>query len=156
MNTAFILEVADAIEQHSIADLGFNMEDYIADNTERAASNYRHIRDLSGHNCNTVACIAGWAVHVQEKPEAIYRSSYERVKRIDGIATFYAAREYMGLDYELADKLFAPTYFSEWSKITPAVAAATLRHLAATGEVLYILGQNEQYLNGRRVVYRID
>jgi len=57
MNRENILRVADAIEQHSIPDLGFNMNQMLGE----AAP---HNPDQTGRSCGTVACIAGWAAYL--------------------------------------------------------------------------------------------
>ena len=59
MNKENILKVADAIEQHSIPDLGFNMSIWVG-----IGSLYE---DKSGHKCGTVGCIAGWATTVKNQ-----------------------------------------------------------------------------------------
>lgn len=124
MNVENILKVADAIEQHSIPDLGFNMSGYIA---------RRGVRDQSGHNCQTTACIAGYAAVLSGavKPDEVDADAHE-----PGAA-------FLGLAGEAADSLFFarnhPQYRSRgsrlWERITAPEAIAVLRHLAATGEV---------------------
>lgn len=64
-NIEAILQVAAAIESHAIPDLGFNMADYKSFVRE----------DLSGHYCQTTACIGGWAVAVLD-PEGFEDYSY--------------------------------------------------------------------------------
>ena len=114
MNEENILKVADAIERHSIPDLGFNME------LLRGAADERY-PDLSGHNCGTVACIAGWALAVAGK---------------DG--GFEAAAEFFGFkDQEEEESYDFPLFFpgSPHYGTTSSQAVAVLRHLAETGEV---------------------
>lgn len=115
MNVENILKVADAIEQHTIADLGFNMGLW-------AARSSRSFPDRSGHNCGTVACIGGWTDRV--------------------IGTEGSAADRLGLDYEEADALFCPPGWSG-GEISQLQAVAVLRHLAATGKVDWTVGAPE-------------
>jgi len=122
MNKENVLKVADAIEQHSIPELGFNMNYGLVSRSD-------NIKDLSGYNCDTVACIAGWC-NMLTKPDARF-------------SDFDAAREFLGLDPKAASELFYAS--SQWEfeggdhtyleRITPSKAAVVLRHLAETGEV---------------------
>ena len=59
MNRENVLRVADAIEQLSIPDLGFNMMAFII-RSEEGGADLSDI-DMTGRNCGTVACIGGWA-----------------------------------------------------------------------------------------------
>ena len=107
MNVENILKVADAIEQHSIPDLGFNMR--------RWRFRFRNgINDKSGHHCKTCACIGGWT-------EALF----------PGVA----AHKSLGLLSLKVHALFYPDAAPRAYDATPSQAAAVLRHLAATGEV---------------------
>ena len=124
MNVERINAVADAIEQHSVPGLGFNMNyfraEFVADMEPTA--------DKTGQECGTVACIAGWA-HTIGKTED----------------TFSAAAEWLGLDpwfgpIGTSEQLFLasnapdePQY--KLDQTTAAQAVRTLRHLAATGKV---------------------
>ncbi|MDB5531558.1 MAG: hypothetical protein JWR51_4661 [Devosia sp.] len=125
MNKENILKVADAIEQHSIPDLGFNMHNwtYAADSV---------VTDHSGHNCRTVACIAGWAARVATGH--MIRDSYSEE----------VAAEFFGMDGENDDPaaLFSPRNIDSdlWRSIDQQQAVLTLRHLAETGEVDWSVG----------------
>jgi hypothetical protein len=120
MNAESILRVADAIEKHEIADLGFNMNDWVS-------SKYP---DKSGHNCGTSACIAGYAVAAFDGMDEVERiNSLTEDEKIEQF--FGRAREIFDMDTEDADDLMV--FFS--GDPTPLKAARTLRHLAATGEV---------------------
>lgn len=115
MNRENILKVADAIESHSIPDLGFNMSLWI----DRKPGPED---DRSGHNCGTTACIAGWAVAVMNGgviPEV-------------GVPIQDDAEKYFGLNWTDGEDLFV-----NWvgKSPTPAEAVIVLRHLAETGEV---------------------
>lgn len=61
MNKDNILAVADAIEKHSIPELGFNMRYWRE--TKKA--------DKYGTRCGTVACIGGWAETVLKTDDII-------------------------------------------------------------------------------------
>ncbi len=119
MHVENILKVADAIEQHSIPDLGFNMNLWFEGDGTYA--------DFSGHRCGTVACIGGTAGLVIE--------GIKDCNEIDA-ARILGLGDGDGYD-DRAGQLFYPKSIEsvDWSKITPAQAARTLRHLAATGTV---------------------
>jgi hypothetical protein len=115
VNKDNILAVADAIEKHSIPDLGFNM----------ALLNGEGSADLSGHECGTVACIAGWTCAVAKIAPS-----------------FEGAREFLGLERKQSSvsdyhngNLFFPDLKSDHWDATPSQAVAVLRHLAETGIV---------------------
>lgn len=114
MNVENILKVADAIEQHSIPGLGFNMLDW------RGPAD-RVVCDKSGHNCGTVACIGGWT-------EAIFPK--------DEHGRAVPAGETLDLDEDQRGRLFF-MYGTRRSlgSVKSDHAVRTLRHLAATGEV---------------------
>lgn len=120
MNRENVLKVADAIEKHSIPDLGFNMAAYLTSNEP----------DKSGHGCGTVACIAGWAFEVSTN-----RRPVDWHDDVDGVAAAF-----FGIDARTAEKLFVPladvrATFFPLLHAEPRHAVAVLRHLAETGEV---------------------
>lgn len=130
MNVENILKVADAIEQHSIAELGFNMGLFQGFGGQ--------FYDHTGHNCGTTACIGGWANAIQSKTlvEA-------------GDLTEADARNFLGLSPAKASDLFYARNYPEnlispdedyFIGITAEQAVATLRHLAATGKVDWAIG----------------
>lgn len=122
MNVENILKVADAIEQHSISDLGFNMDDWcMLDGAEH---------DKSGHNCGTVACVAGWAVAVARGADT--EALLNIAERGD---VFDDAADFLGLKEAQANALFIPRGVVFWDDITPTVAGRVLRHLASTDKV---------------------
>lgn len=131
MNVENILKVADAIENHKIPWLGFNMEDYVSTDLD----------DKSGHNCGTVACIAGWAAAVNNL-ESKVPPNPNRTRRGEILGgdivwaeeSVQVGAEFMGLDYGQYEELFHPSECN-WETIDPEKAVRTLRHLAATGEV---------------------
>lgn len=122
MNRENILKVADAIEhaakKRSRPKLGFNMR------TVRGIP-LPDAPDMTGHNCQTIACIAGWTQAVHKLPES----------------NFWArdTREVLGLTHDEAHALFEPPYWWE-GKYTTAKAVAVLRHLAESGEVDWTVG----------------
>ncbi len=136
MNVERINAVADAIEQHTIPWLGFNMWNYLSD---AAQMEYSGLKDHTEHNCNTVACIAGWTNAV--------RYNVSRADR-DTFIDDSGAADWLGLSYldeensQANDLFYAhnhPAYaehgIEAWKDITAEQAVRTLRHLAATGVV---------------------
>lgn len=122
MNRENILKVADAIAQHSIPNLGFNMAWIYAE-----ANLYNP--DQSGTNCGTTACIAGWAYAVEHGGRIPDLPEEVEIKAAD------AASKFMGLPPRKSDDLFYPFGHKERLAIEPSQAVAVLRHLAETGEV---------------------
>lgn len=120
MNKELILRVADAIENAELAPqgIGFNMETY--------KGSSRIWPDKSGHNCATVACIAGWTNFLVKDSASFYSA--------------ISARLFLGLSTAQADELFEPIDTVEnmglaLHDITPKQAVRCLRNLAATGKV---------------------
>ncbi len=124
MNVENILKVADAIEAACAPDakpeIGFNMDGGPFHPIDG-------VPDLSGHNCNTVCCIAGWG------------------RAVLGVDAWYDAKPDKASDY---DKLICPPGYTDHYRYKPAHAVAVLRHLAATGEVDWTVGapQTEEAL----------
>lgn len=124
MNTENILRVADAIEQHSIPDMGFNMGTFRGE----ADSGHPMSVDLSGHNCGTVACIAGYA-------ETLFVMDGGDLADYGGSGTFFGISD----DDQIA--LIMPRGWNlDPRQYTPQRAVSVLRHLAATGEVDWSVG----------------
>lgn len=120
-NTENILKVADAIENHTIEGLGFNMGNFIG------SADAAHA-DKTGHNCGTIACVAGWSYAVRNggvKPEPVDVEDFKW--EVDG--------EWFGLETQKANILFYGYPGDGDSSPKPEKAVAVLRHLAATGEV---------------------
>jgi hypothetical protein len=116
MNKERILALADIIEkqphvEHTAAK-GFNMWGY-------------------RHPCGSPSCIAGWAIH-----------SFPRVRSDEGPQSH--AAKILGISWDEASPLFDPEHYVEgvmdMRSITPAHAAAVLRHLASSGEVDWSVG----------------
>ncbi|MBO9589572.1 hypothetical protein [Devosia sp.] len=128
MNAENILRVADAIEQHAIKDLGFNMAGYCDRTTPDAP-------DHTGHHCGTTACIAGWAIAIEHQLTG--ESLLEEITRRPVVSD--AAASFLGIDgHQASDLFFAgshPEHSDNWPAISAEAAVRTLRHLAATGEV---------------------
>ncbi len=122
MNIGNILKVADAIENSTVQNLGFNMKGYMQINS-------KHAIDYSGKDCGTVACIAGWACAIEGVP-------YEDISHSS--VAFNMGAKLFGLSEEEAEELFVPetetvNYYS--TDILPANAVRCLRNLAITGKV---------------------
>lgn len=128
MNKELILQVADAIEQHTIPWLGFNMGPLVL-KVSGGGERY-YTTDQSGHSCGTVACIAGWTLALQGHITESMSDSDEV-----GLGVSEAA-EFLGLEGRKAFELFfAYTFPGSRGKITAAHAVRVLRHLAETGAV---------------------
>lgn len=122
MNVENILKVADAIERHSIPDLGFNMRTFGAP----ANDDYR---DFSGHNCGTVACIVGWTLRVLPAFRAWFNE--------DAVAHPFGISQSDWVELTLPDGY-------RFSEATSSQAVAVLRHLAATGKVDWSIPTSSQ------------
>ena len=124
MNKEKILEVAAAIRKGD-ERLGFNMIDFY---TLAGWSK----PDMSGNQCGTVACIAGWAVFLEDGPEALAlgRNIERRAAKI------------LGLPEDHADRLFSPDHTDRWSSITPDHAASVLEEFAETGKIEWWKNEN--------------
>ena len=140
MNTENLLRVADAIEKHEIDWLGFNMVDYIDESPESNG-------DLSGHDCGTTACIAGWAAAI----------SGVNIKRAERFAIIEAAQDYLGLAGDVPKhvslpltedgvRLFIgrPSGVECLDAVTPDQAVRTLRYAAKHGKIDWDAAQLEQ------------
>jgi hypothetical protein len=126
MNRENILATADAIEQHLIHDLGFNMKTFGSYVDETCP-------DYSGHNCNTVACIGGWARLVEKISQGVAPEPRSLISMEGTDHAYYTAKEFFGMTNEHAVQMFDPNI--DLSKITPAHAVSVLRHFAETNVV---------------------
>lgn len=132
MNVENILKVADAIENRQIAWLGFNMRSWYAHKQDDEFG--VPYKDNSGHNCGTVACIAGWASAVELGAEAfskIITDTREDGRMLIGLNLLTSPEEYLGLSDGQRTSLFHGAHGDTSSD----QAVRTLRHLAATGKV---------------------
>lgn len=130
MNVENILRIADAIERQSKFDkslLGFNMSSFVADFVEDDPDYI----DVSRHECETVACIAGWAVLVGEP--AI---NAEKLKRMNVNEVVERAQKWLGLgEFEVRFLFYAHNAGCALHQIDAEWAVRVLRKLAASGEV---------------------
>ena len=128
MNPERILAVADAIEKHTIPELGFNMGYFFGHDGE--------LPDLSGHNCGTTACIGGYARTLMVG--SVHKADQGSYELDEG--------KWLDIDFTTVNQLFYAsnhpaanksngTWATEFKSITPEQAVRTLRHLAATGTV---------------------
>lgn len=139
MNVDRILAVADAIEHHTIPWLGFNMFNFMAG---ADTIQWSELKDHTGHDCGTVACIAGWTNAI--------RKNLKQSSTITDFNDEYGAADWLGISSHenaegdsQANQLFYarnhPLYIEHgslmWKDITADQAVRTLRHLAVTGEV---------------------
>lgn len=97
--------------------VGFNMSTYI----ERGGC-----PDKSGHDCGTVACLAGHATLL---------AGETNYNKIDAYA-YDTGKTYLGLTEAQADALFLPDT-APWAAITLDHAIGTLEHLLEAGEVTW-------------------
>jgi hypothetical protein len=116
MNIERIRQLADVIaaQPHTplAAESGFNMNNWT-------------------HTCGSPACIAGWANFIRTDDDGTF------------LGDMVAAAAWLGINIRQAAELFQPDEpdkdepddILSWSDITPAHAAAVLRHLAVTGQV---------------------
>lgn len=121
MNKERILKLAAAIEAQANPELGFHMGTF-----------KNNASDLGiEHPCGTVACIAGWAAALYE-PQIFHDADWMDAYCFDGIAA-------EALDIPIStdgDELFYMRGASiHYEDVTPAIAAAVLRHYAETGVV---------------------
>jgi hypothetical protein len=97
------------------------------DNTTKKGTpvfNMRIFAETNMHTCGTSACIGGYAfIGATGRLEATADEDMEDV-----------AADYLGLDYEAADKLFYPDLTQAWDA-TPTQAIAVLEHLKTKGKV---------------------
>lgn len=128
MNKERILALADLIETISDSPNSFAIEGF----------DMRYVT----HECGTPSCIAGWAAwEAQGRPEYVQDPN---------VRDFYSierqAAEYLGLptkgDNTAAFPLFYPQTPSgkpleSYDGITAKTVAKTLRHFAATGEIIW-------------------
>ncbi|TIQ64400.1 MAG: hypothetical protein E5X41_17215 [Mesorhizobium sp.] len=133
MNVIAINNLAAFLENiPSKHDRGFNMTSYVAAGVSVEQTNV-------GFQCNSTACIAGWASLVLGENGEIMKTA----RKTSEVDDFYEdfATELLGLDYRTGLELFEPMnqivelMEADWDEVTPRQAAKVLRHLARTGEV---------------------
>jgi len=131
MNTERLTILADQVEAaapDAKPDLGFNMKCYWASREERPL-----IRDHTDHNCETVACLAGWTCH-------LFGYAGRPIPVPEGLSLNDAihdlAAQLLELTSEEAVALFVPTPSNGWlSGIPLEKAVRAVRETAATGKV---------------------
>ena len=124
MNVERIRELADVIEKQPDANrndegLGFAMSDFF-------------------HTCGSPSCIAGWASHLFMSDEQC--------------PDFYSTDDVLAdvLDIKISEAIYLSCPENDWANafalvgepghVTPAHAAAVLRHLADTGKLNWYVG----------------
>ncbi|RWM86462.1 MAG: hypothetical protein EOR84_30585 [Mesorhizobium sp.] len=133
MNVTAINNLAAFLENiPSKHDRGFNMTSYIAGVDLEESTNV-------GFQCNSTACIAGWACLVLGKNGEI-RKTERPLSEVNEMYEDFAT-DLLDLDYRTGMELFEPMNErielaeNDWDKVTPRQAAKVLRNLAKTGEV---------------------
>lgn len=133
MNTERILRLANFIE--SLPDERLDMCFWAKDAS--GDENLEQSTETILHNCGTAACIGGWT-------EALFnpgRSTFLGTRGLwdespAAVVPTDSAGDLLGLTVAQAHDLFMPPHTSgAWDCITPAIAGATLRRLAETGQV---------------------
>ncbi len=121
MNVNAIFKLADVIEQAGKdGKQGFNMGTYGAN----------ALPDRSGHQCGTVACVAGWQYAISANKGRIAVGGIE----LWSSTQFDQAMMDLGLTHRQAGDLFLPNN-KALDNGTPKQAAMVLRILALTGKV---------------------
>ncbi|RWI47582.1 MAG: hypothetical protein EOR25_15640 [Mesorhizobium sp.] len=133
MNVIAINNLAAFLENiPSKHNRGFNMTSYMGSTDLDERTNV-------GFQCNSTACIAGWASLVLGKNGEIRKTARKKSEVDDFYEDF--ATELLGLDYRTGLELFEPMnqivelMEADWDEVTPRQAAKVLRNLAKTGEV---------------------
>ncbi|RWM32592.1 MAG: hypothetical protein EOR77_21415 [Mesorhizobium sp.] len=132
MNITAINNLAAFLENiPSKHDRGFNMTSYVAAGVSVEQTNV-------GFQCNSTACIAGWASLVLGENGEIMKTARKSSEVDDFYEDF--AGDLLGLDHRTAMELFEPMNVliepdAAWDEVTPRQAAKVLRNLAKTGEV---------------------
>ena len=119
MNTNEILDLADYME---------------------ALSPEKYDQAFWFHGCNTPSCIAGHCVS-RKGWKKIGIGVVKKGEKIGSVNK--TAGDILGLEKELADRLFTSLPYIEGTP-TPLDAAATLRHLAETGEVDWMAARTQR------------
>jgi hypothetical protein len=137
-------------------EVGFNMSSYITD-TDNSLLNYS---DMSGRECGTTACIAGWAVILMYAEELKGKAVYEwwdgaledengdddTSPRLRFYNTdFSEVRQWLGLEVEQFNVLTTSEMTSPYDTdsygdhlpSTPQRAAAVIQYLEDTGSVAW-------------------
>lgn len=150
MNRKNLLRLADFIEQHKAKSVGFNMSTYADDDSHPDS-------DRSGHECKTVACIAGHGFLLAEGYRKITRDRASRMAwGFPGVyddnagSAFSVSKEFLDLTEDEAREMFVMyNYFGSTSMddITAGDAVKLLRNAAETGKVDWykVLGEENPH-----------
>lgn len=137
MNTELLVKLAEWLEAGAPHErITFDMNEGIVI-TDRK---FDPDKDIA--TCNTSCCLAGAAVMLFNKPQALK----DHIVDEGDFGPFIAwqvvhaeARDVLDLDYEQSRKLFEPSFFFKYDDLQayndPAWAARTVRHLIETGVV---------------------
>ena len=117
MNIENILKLADVVEKTTFFDEGVDPYRWI----EGPHDNRWFNMESYAFPCGSPACIAGHAAVI----------AHGRCRNMNTSDVFHTAIDWLELDQDTAKELFLETS----TRISPTIAAAVLRELAATGEV---------------------
>lgn len=131
-----VSRLADTIEAAMACEkpaLGFNMNNW-----------FGIAEDMSGHNCGTTACIAGWAraLRIAERRSMDLGRAAQAGREEMLQHSFDWRQEQMWMDISGEQ---AATLFVGRENATPAHAVATLRRLAETGTVSWDEWEDDFY-----------
>lgn len=119
MNKALIKAVARVIEKEDIPHMKFDMWKFGS-----------KVSSDDESTCKTVGCIAGHTVALVDGRKALHKMGRNEISA--------RAQQLLDLDEDTARVLFTgDRVFFDLTRVTPAVAATTLRHLAKTGKVVF-------------------
>lgn len=113
MNKERMLLLADVIG--SLSPEKFNMENWITDKSDETA--YTDKENIDPLDCNTVCCIAGWAVAIKNNFEVIDMNKYKNKQAEDYFSIKEEARQYLDLTKEQASNIFFPNLETLWDEI---------------------------------------
>lgn len=145
MNKEKLLNTYNAIKNSNIESLKFNMRRYFTEG-----------RDPVINACGTAACIAGWAVAVEDGVQRLKEISYTNDAYYEGnregetpISVRQRATEIFEIDHEEADALFEPYCGSVYilNKITKKHALATLKRFIDTGVIDWQASEPKNFFN---------
>lgn len=119
----------EAARKNDKTPIGFNLFDWCVTGGD--------VKDHTGHECNTVACIGGWIVLTAGwTPEDLRKMAREDSE--EGInAVFCTARDVAGLTEQQAEDLFFGRFSGKQrEQITTKAAIAAIRRLIRTGSCI--------------------
>jgi hypothetical protein len=143
MNKIALTNLAQLLEEEADnKDFGFHLGYYISKPYDDGGY---YVEDYKGSECETTACIAGWACsYIEADTGAILKERRTFVPEHSGYASFAALL--LNIDRNIANDLFEPMNtidendtlvwrYRNWDEVTPHEAAQVVRHLAETGTV---------------------